>query len=120
MKPVNQAMLIGHLTRDPEDKGKGVVKFTVAQNFEYKKKDQDVVVKEVEFFGITCFGKLGEIVMKYCFKGQQVFVCGHLRHNVWTDKEGKEQRKLEIYADEVDFLSQKKDTQDVQEQDREY
>jgi len=104
-KSINTVMMIGHLTADPEDKGKGVIKFVIAQNFEYKKDDQ--VVKEVDFFGVTCFGKLGEIVKQYCYKGQQVFCQCHLRHNEWTDKEGKEQRKLELYADQVEFLSKK-------------
>ena len=107
MSAVNQVLILGHVGKDPETRytssGIAISKFTVAVNEHYKDKGGQKQ-KRTEWFGITCFGKLGEVVNKYVKKGMQVFVQGHLRHEEW-EKDGAKHRKLEIHADEVSFLS---------------
>lgn len=100
-KSVNQVFLIGRLTRDPEQRttasGKTVANFSIAVD-----RGND----EADFFEITTWEKLAELVVKYLEKGRQVHVQGRLRQETWDDKDtGKKRSRIAINATDVTFLS---------------
>lgn len=103
MKDINTFVLIGRLTRDPEIKmtmsGTQVVSFTLA--VAGGKRDQEEIT---HFLPLTTFGKLAELVGKYCYKGNRVAVRGHIVLNSYLSKEGTKVSKIALEVEEVQFL----------------
>ena len=101
-KSINQVILMGRLTRDPEQRttttGKTIVSFSIAVD----RVGQD---DSADFFNVTAWEKLGELVMQYLAKGRRVLVQGRLRQDSWDDKEtGKKRSSVEVTATDVTFL----------------
>ena len=101
-KSINQVILMGRLTRDPEQRttttGKTIVSFSIAVD----RIGQD---DSADFFNVTAWEKLGELVMQYLAKGRRVLVQGRLRQDSWDDKEtGKKRSSVEVTATDVTFL----------------
>lgn len=101
-KSINQVILMGRLTRDPEQRttttGKVIANFSIAVD----RGGQD---DSADFFEITAWEKLGELVMQYLGKGRRVLVQGRLRQDSWDDKEtGKKRSRVEVTATDVTFL----------------
>jgi single-strand DNA-binding protein len=101
-KSINQVILMGRLTRDPEQRttttGKTIASFSIAVD----RGGQD---DAADFFEITAWEKLGELVMQYLSKGRRVLVQGRLRQDSWDDKEtGKKRSRVEVTATDVTFL----------------
>lgn len=84
---LNNVMLIGRLTKDPESKylpsGSAVVEFSIANNYYMSSKNST----EVNYFDVVAFGKMAETVAKYLTKGKQVAISGTLRQDRWQDKD---------------------------------
>lgn len=101
-KSINQVILMGRLTRDPEQRtttsGKSIASFSIAVD----RGGQD---DAADFFNINAWEKLGELVMQYLGKGRRVLVQGRLRQDRWDDKEtGKKQSRIEVTATDITFL----------------
>lgn len=101
-KSINQVILMGRLTRDPEVRttttGKTIASFSLAVD----RGGQD---DQTDFFEITAWEKLGELVSQYLSKGRRCLVQGRLRQDSWEDKEtGKKRSKVEVVATDVTFL----------------
>lgn len=101
-KSINQVILMGRLTRDPESRttttGKTIASFSIAVD----RGGQD---DTADFFDITAWEKLGELVVQYLGKGRRVLVQGRLRQDSWDDKEtGKKRSRVEVTATDVTFL----------------
>lgn len=101
-KGINQVILMGRLTRDPETRttasGKNVVSFSLAVD----RVGQD---DQADFFDVTAWDKLGELVAQYLSKGRKALVQGRLRQDSWDDKEtGKKRTSVSVVATDVTFL----------------
>lgn len=101
-KSINQVILLGRLTRDPEARttpsGKTVVSFGLAV-------DRGGQEDAADFFDITAWEKLGDLVSQYLSKGRRVLVQGRLRQDSWDDKEtGKKRSRIGVTATDVTFL----------------
>lgn len=103
---MNKLMIIGNLTRDPETRttqaGKTVCSFTVAVN----RRSKD----ETDYFRVAAWGKLGETCQQYLAKGRKVAVTGNVSVSTYTSQNGENRDTLEVFADEVEFLSTKNET----------
>lgn len=101
-KSINQVILMGRLTRDPEVRttttGKTITSFSIAV-------DRGGQEDQADFFDVTAWEKLGELVSQYLSKGRRCLVQGRLRQDSWDDKEtGKKRSKVEVVATDVTFL----------------
>ena len=101
-KSINQVILMGRLTRDPETRttpsGKTITSFSLAV-------DRAGQEDAADFFDVTAWEKLGELVSQYLSKGRRCLVQGRLRQDSWDDKEtGKKRSKVEVVATDVTFL----------------
>jgi single-strand DNA-binding protein len=104
-RSVNQVILMGRLTRDVELKptttGKSVASFTLAVDSQSEGKDAN-------FFDVTAWEKLAELVNQYTHKGSKVLVMGRLQQQTWSDKDsGQKRSKVVIIATDVTFLDSK-------------
>lgn len=60
--------------------------------------------KEALFVDVTAFKGLGETISTYLAKGRKVLLEGRLNLDRWEDTEGKKRNKLNIIAQNVQFL----------------
>jgi len=95
---MNSVHIIGRLTSDPEvsSNEKAPVKFGVAVD--------RVGSEDTDFFDVAAWGKLGEAVAQHMTKGRQVAVQGRLRQERWDNGDGERRSRIQIIADQVDFL----------------
>jgi single-strand DNA-binding protein len=102
---LNEAMVYGNLTRDPEMKalpsGQSVTSMSIATNRTYKDKDGKQQ-EEVEYHNVVVWGKQAESCAKYLTKGSGVLVEGRLQTRNW-EKDGVKQYRTEIVAERVQF-----------------
>lgn len=99
-KSINQVILMGRLTRDPELRttttGKSVVNFSLAVD----KGGQDA---GADFFEIVAWEKLAELVQQYLSKGRRCLVQGRLSQRQW-EQDGQKRSRIEVMASDVTFL----------------
>jgi single-strand DNA-binding protein len=105
-------MIIGHLGRDPEMRytpsGRPVTTFTIAVSRSWNTADGERRT-ETEWFNIVAWGNLAEICKQYLYKGQQVYIDGRLQTRRWEDKEGQKHTSVEVVANEMMMLGERRD-----------
>jgi single-strand DNA-binding protein len=101
---LNKVMIIGHLGRDPEMRytpsGRPVTTFTVATSRSWNTSDGERHT-ETEWFNVVTWSNLAEICKQYLTKGQHVYIEGRLQTRRWEDKEGVKHSTIEIVANEM-------------------
>ena len=112
-RSVNQVILLGNLTRDPETRqtpsGQSVTSFSLALNRSYK--DQAGEWQEAtDFIDVVAWGPLGERVAQYVTKGRRVLVQGRLQSRSW-EQDGNKRSKVEVLANDVTFLDGRGDSE---------
>ena len=99
-KSINQVILMGRLTRDPELRttttGKSVVNFSLAVD----KCGKDA---GADFFEIVAWEKLAELIQQYLSKGRRCLVQGRLSQRQW-EQDGQKRSRIEVMANDVTFL----------------
>ncbi len=109
MVSFNRVILAGNLTRDPELRFTGggipVCEFGMAVNRVRSKNE------EVDFFSITAWRELGETIANYKKKGDPILVEGRLQYSSWEAQDGSKRNKVDVVADNVQFLSGRSDSE---------
>ncbi|MCX8024139.1 MAG: single-stranded DNA-binding protein [Thermanaerothrix sp.] len=109
---LNKVMLIGHLGRDPEMRytpsGRPVTTFTIATTRTWNTSNGERHT-ETEWFNVVTWGNLAEICKQYLSKGQQVYVEGRLQTRRWEDSEGNKHTSVEIVANEMMILGERRE-----------
>lgn len=102
---LNQARIAGNLTRDPElrytAKGTAVCNATVAVKRRVKVNDE--WKEEVDFIGITIWGKRAEAFAANLKKGRCVYCEGRVSVTT-TEKDGKKETKTRVVVEEWQFV----------------
>ena len=100
---MNQVVLIGRLSRDPELKetqnGKSVASFSLAV---------DKYGEGADFINCVVWGKSAENLVKYQSKGSQIGLSGRISTRSYDDTKGNKQYVTEVIADSIEFLGNKK------------
>lgn len=103
---MNKLMIIGNLTRDPEIRvtqdGKSVCNFTVAVNRRQKDEQGNNVA---DFFRVSAWNEKGKVCKQYLAKGKKVCVIGTVSVNVYTGNDGETRAQMEVFANDVEFIS---------------
>jgi len=110
---MNKLTIIGNLTRDPETRtvssGSTVCSFTIAVNRKVKREGQP----DADFFRICAWNKLGDVCQRYLAKGRKVAVIGSVSVSSYEAKDGSTRFSLDVFAENVEFLSSKQDQSDA-------
>ena len=110
---LNKVMIIGHLGRDPEMRytpsGRPVTTFAVATSRSWNTADGERHT-ETEWFNVVAWGSLAEICKQYLNKGQQVYIEGRLQSRQWEDSDHKKHTSIEIVANEMIMLGDRRET----------
>lgn len=121
---MNNVVLIGRLTRDPEvrytaQSQMAVARFSVAID-RPKKPDGE---KQTDFPSVVVFGKTAENCERFLGKGRLVGIQGRIQTGSYTNKNGDKVHTTEVVANNVEFLdrgesdTQKKERRQAQEPD---
>lgn len=96
---INQVMLIGRLTKDPElrytQSSKAVCNFTLAVG-----RDAD----HTNFIQCVAWNKTAEAISNYCHKGKQLGVLGSIYASHYDNEQGQRVYKTEVICSKVQFL----------------
>ena len=96
--------------------GRPVTTFSVAVSRSWNSADGERHT-ETEWFNVVAWGNLAEICKQYLVKGQQVYIEGRLQTRRWDDKEGQKHTSVEIVANEMMMLGDRRDSTNNQTQD---
>jgi single-strand DNA-binding protein len=106
---INRVIISGNLTRDPELKatasGMSVLKLGVAVNDRRKNQQTGEWEEFPNFVDVTVFGQRGESLSRFLEKGSRIGVDGKLRWSEWENQQGEKRSKLEVVADDIEFMS---------------
>jgi len=109
---LNKVQIIGHLGKEPEMRytpsGKPVTTFSMAVSRSWNSADGERH-SETEWFNVVAWGNLAEICKQYLTKGQQVYIEGRLQTRRWDDKEGVKHTSVEVVANEMMMLGDRRD-----------
>lgn len=111
---INKVLLVGRASHKPtlkqsQDGTKCYSQFSMATNSGYGDK------KTTDWHDIVAFGKCAELCAQYVEKGSLIAIQGRITYGKY-EKDGKTFKTVKILADDVTFLSSKKETQESQEQ----
>ena len=110
---INRVVVSGNLTREPELRQAGsttVLQFGIAVN-ERRRNSQTEQWEDVpNFFDVLVWGTRGEGLSRILSKGMKVAIEGKLRWSSWKAQDGTNRSKVEIVADNVDFMSGGRDS----------
>lgn len=103
---LNQIVITGRLTRDPElrytQSQIPVCSFRIACDRDFPK-SKDSNEHDTDFIDVVAWRSTAEFVSKYFTKGRMAVVKGRLQMRDWTDKDGNKRISAEIVADSVYF-----------------
>jgi len=103
---MNEIVLMGRLTRDPElrttGSGTPVCSFTLAVYRDYNNGE-----KQTDFIDCVAWRKTAEFVNRNFLKGKMAAVTGSLQLRDWTDKDGNKRRAAEVNVRSVHFCGDK-------------
>ena len=115
---INKVIITGNLTRDASlnalPSGTPVCEFGVAVNERRKNRQTDEWEDVPVFVDCNMFGTRAEKVAQYLVKGLKVTVEGKLRYSSW-EKDGQKRSKLEVIAEELEFMSRQDSGQPQQQ-----
>jgi len=100
MTGINKVILIGNLGTKPELKysssNVAITNLSVATSESWTDKNTGHKQEKTEWHRVSVFGKLAEVITKYCDKGSKVYVEGKLQTRKYQDKSGTDRYTTEI------------------------
>lgn len=115
---LNNVIIMGRLTRDPELRrtqgGTAVTSFTMAVDRDFKSQSGE---KETDFIDVVAWRSTAEFVAKYFTKGRMAVVEGRIQVRDWQDKDGNRRKSVEVVADNVYFADSKRDSKPQESRD---
>lgn len=107
MPTMNQVILMGNLTRDPElrtvPSGSHVADLGLAVNDGYKDKDGKWV-ERATFVDVVVWGRQAEQSAEHLAKGDPVMIEGKLQLDQWETDQGEKRSKLRVRAWRIHFM----------------
>ncbi len=106
---INRVIITGNLTRDPElratPNGTSVLALGVAVNDRRKNPSTGEWEDVPNFIDVTVFGPRADALSRFLKKGSKVAIEGRLRWHQWETAQGEKRSKIEVVAEEIEFLS---------------
>lgn len=113
---MNKVILIGNLTKDPEIKvtqsGKKLAKLAIAINDGKTSDGRDLT----QYFNLTAWEKLAEIIEMYVKKGHKICVVGSLQNRSWDKPDGTKGYATDVVVREMEMLTSKLEAERINNQ----
>ena len=98
---MNNVILMGRLTRDPELKysqaGKAYCRFSLAVQREFNR-------EEADFINCLAFGKTAETIAEWLGKGRRIALQGRIQTGSYQNSNGDKVNTFEVVADRFEFV----------------
>lgn len=112
---MNKIMLIGNVGKDPEvkyvEQGVAVARLSLATTERgYALPNGTQVPDRTDWHNVILWRRLAEVVEKYVHKGDKLYIEGRVRYTTYDDKRGVRHNMTEIWADNMEMLSPKAQT----------
>lgn len=116
---MNKVMLIGNVGKEPDvkyyDADQAVAQFPLATTERgYVLQNGTRVPDRTDWHNIVMWRELAKIAERYVHKGDKIYVEGRIRYRYYDDKKGQRRFIAEIYADNMELLTQKQTSTTVQ------
>lgn len=102
---MNKVILMGRLTRDPEDR-QTFVKYTIAVDRFNKDKESD-------FISCVAFGKTADFAKNYLSKGTKVAITGRIQTGSY-EKDGRKIYTTDVVVETQEFCESKKKVEETE------
>ena len=116
---VNQVSVTGNLTREPELRstqgGTAVLSFGIAVNDRRKNQQTGQWEDVPNFFECVTFGNRATALSDILTKGMKVAIAGKLHYSSW-EKDGQKHSKVDIIANDVELMQNRKPQQEQTQQ----
>lgn len=113
---MNEVVLIGRLTKDPElnttKEGSDKARITIAVNRNFKDKDGNY---NTDFFEILLWNNMAKRTSEWCKKGDCIGVRARLQNRNYIDKNGNKVYKNEIITESLSFISSSRKKEKAEE-----
>ncbi len=113
---MNQIVLVGRLTKDPEvietENNKKVSSIVLAVQRPFKNTNG---LYETDFIRCALWNGIASNTAEYCHCGDVVGIKGRLQTNSYQDQDGNTKYSIEVIAERVTFLSSKKENVTIEE-----
>ena len=106
---MNQVILMGRLTRDPEVRYSGgessmaIARYTLAVDRRFKRDGEATA----DFINCVSFGKTAEFAERYFRKGIKIAVSGRIQTGSYTNKDGVKVYTTEVVVENQEFCESK-------------
>ena len=104
---MNITILKGRISRDPEIKttasGLMVARFALAVDRIVRKGEK----KTADFIGCVAFDKTAETIGKYCEKGKEILINGHIQTGKYQTESGENRYTQDVIIDRFEFCGSK-------------
>lgn len=100
---MNQVVLMGRLTKDPEVKtgnDSTIARYTLAV-------DRRTKDKKADFINCVSFGKGAEFAQKYLHKGTKIVITGHIQTGSYAKQDGTKVYTTDVVIDSQEFAESK-------------
>ena len=109
-------MLIGNVGKEPEvryvEQGQAVARITLATTERgYTLQNGTQVPDRTEWHTVLMWRKLAEIAERFVHKGDKLYVEGRIHYATYDDKQGRRQFYTEIWADNMEMLTPRSQSQ---------
>ncbi len=106
-------MLIGNVGKEPDvhyyDRDQAVAQISLATTEKgYVLQNGTRVPDRTDWHNVIFYRNLAKVVEKYVHKGDKLYVEGRIRYRSYDDNKGKRRSVTEIYADNMELLSPKR------------
>jgi single-strand DNA-binding protein len=121
MAGINKVILIGNLGAKPEIKYSSsniaITNLSVATSESWTDKSTGQKQEKTEWHRVCVFGKLAEVISKYCDKGSKVYIEGKLKTRKYQDKSGADRYTTEVIVSGFNSVIQMLDLAKIVEPD---
>lgn len=122
-RTLNKVMLIGNVGKEPELKetpgGVPVTSFRMATSESWK--DKDGHLKEhTDWHTVVAWRGLAKVIDKLVTKGTRIYVEGRLQTRNYEDSDGNRRQVVEILADNMLILEDRKNGKGREDEDDDY
>lgn len=102
---MNKVILMGRVTKDTELKVSGET--TIARNALAVDRPSSGGERSADFINLVAFGKVAEIMEKYCFKGTKILIEGRIQTGSYTNKDGQKIYTTDVVVTSIEFCESK-------------
>lgn len=110
---MNQIILMGRLTRDPEvrytngERSMAIARYTLAVDRKGRKAQEGNTEQTADFIRCVAFDRAGEFAERYFHQGMRVLVSGKLQTGSYVNREGQKVYTTDVIIESQEFADSK-------------